>query len=158
MVNRSSRNKACQILKRFALGRITDCDCENAFTYLWPDKDGVLFALYRTVFEISGDTDKSLAYIFLRGSEMRKRVCRWILFLKTDLEYEWPEDRLAPGIRDFYNPNFFDKLFCLEARIIRSNQKFISQGDYQVWPFFRDSDFTAAKLACAQKRMTSRTP
>lgn len=153
MINQASRNESCRILKKFALGKITGSECENAFAELWPNDDRILFALYRTIFEISGDTDKPLPHLFARGSEMRKRVCRWIFFLKTDLEYEWPEDRFAPGVRDLYKPNWFDKLFLLEARIIRLNRNYISRGDYQVWPFFRQSDFDAARKMCSQRKI-----
>ena len=110
MIDKESRSHARTLLKQFALGKLTGCECESEFSELYPNsQDAVIYALYRTIFEISGDADKPLPYIFSRGSEMRKRICRWIFFLKTDLEYEWPKDRLAPGIKDFYKPNWFDK-------------------------------------------------
>ncbi len=153
MVNRKSRDQTCRILKRLALGRISSYECENEFVDLYSNSDDpVIFALYRTVFEMGGELDKPLAHLFVRGGEMRRRVCRWIFFLKTDLEYEWPQEQLAPGVRDFYKPNWFDKLFGLHSQIIRSNEEFCSHGDYRIWPFFRESDFSAAKAACAQRR------
>ena len=153
MVDPIARKRARDLLKKIALGKMTSYECENGFLDLNPGtNDPAIFAFYRTVFEMGGDIDKPLAHLFARGSEMRKRVCRWIFFLKTDLEYEWPKEQLAPGIKDFYKPNWFDKLFGLHSRIVRSNEEFCSHGDYRIWPFFREVDLNAAKAACAQRR------
>ena len=159
MVDPVARRCARDILRKLILGRSSSYECENAFVGLYSNSDDpVIYALFRTVFELGGDIDKPLPHLFVRGREMRKRACRWILFLKTNLEYKWPKDRLAPGIRDFYKPNLFDKFFLLESRILRSNQEFCSRGDYSVWPFFRESDFKAAKIGRVRKRNLFQTP
>ena len=155
MVDRESRIQAISVLKRLALGRSTSYDSENILMDLCATtSDPIIYALFKTVFEIGGDCDESLACVFSKGSKMRKRICRWILFLKTDLKYEWPKERLAPGIKDFYKPNWFDKLFGLDARIMLSNKTFMSRGDYQVWPFFRQSDLEGAKEICRNRLLS----
>jgi len=140
MVDRVSRPKAAALLKKLALGRITTDEFEIG---LWElkSKDPVLVALDDTIAEMAGDQDPSLAPAFARGTEMRKRVCRWILFLRTDLDYLWPAERMAPGIRDFYRPAWYDKLFRLDKRMLKSNIRFFAAGDYEVWPFLRKGDF-----------------
>lgn len=149
MIDRTSRDRTCKILKSLALGKVTNYECENQFLDL-PKDDPAVYALFRTVNEIGGDREESLRSVFKRGSEMRKRLCRWIFFLKTDLEYQWPQEREAPGIRDFYKPNWFDKTFGLPSR--SADTEFCSRGDYNVWPFLREEDFKAARLACAERR------
>jgi hypothetical protein len=153
MIDKSARKRARNFLKKLALGRSTSYECENEFLDLCSNSDDpVIFALYRTISEMSGEFDKPLSHLFTRGGEMRKRVCRWIFFLQTDLEYEWPKVQLAPGIRDTYNPNWFDKILGLESRIVRSNQDFCSHGDYHMWPFISESDLNSVKAMCAQQR------
>ena len=153
MIDHIARKRARSLLKKLVLGRLTSYECENEFVELYSNSvDPVIFALYRTVFELGGELDKPLAHLFVKGGEMRKRVCRWIFFLQTDLEYEWPKVQLAPGIRDSYKPNWFDRMFGLKSRIVRSNQVFCGHGDYRIWPFIRESDFNSAKAMCAQQR------
>jgi len=153
MVDQNARKRARGFLNKLALGRLTNYQCENEFIDLVEEtKDPVIFALFRTVREINGDAETFELKVFSRGGEMRKRLCRWILFLKTDLEYEWPKERFAPGLRDLYRPNWLYKLLRLHSQIVRSNERLFSQGDYPVWPFLREADFDAARLACADRQ------
>jgi hypothetical protein len=149
MVDREARRRSRGLLKKLALGRITNYECENEFLDLLDStSDPVVFALYRTIREVSGETEHVVSNVFFKGGEMRNRLCRWIVFLKTDLEYQWPEDRLAPGLRDLYRPTLFDKLSGRHSRIIRSNTQFFTRGDYSVWPFLQKADFEIARSAC----------
>lgn len=155
MIDRNARKRTSDVLKKLALGKMTSYECENELLGLYPNSnDPAIFAIYRTVFEMGGENDKPLAHLFVRGGEMRKRICRWIYFLKTDLEYEWPKEQLAPGIRDFYKPNLLDKFFGLNSRITLSKKKYISRGDYQVWPFFRRADLEATKEICRDRLLS----
>jgi hypothetical protein len=151
MIDQNSRRQAATILKRFALGRITNYQCENEFLEL-PADDPVIYALSRTIMDISGDADKSYAEMFPRGSETRSRVCRWILFLKTEIEYKWPPERRFPGLRDLYRANWFEKLFRRDHAVARANERIFRHGDYNVWPFLREADLNAARLACAERQ------
>jgi len=150
MVEQESRKRARALLKKLALGKATNYECENEFMDLLSySKDPVIFAFFRTIRELSGDAEERLSNMFSRGGQMRKRLCRWILFLETDLEYEWPKQRLAPGLRDFYRPNWFDEFLGIEAH---TNAAFCGLGEYDVWPFFREADLYTAKAACAQRK------
>jgi hypothetical protein len=149
MIEKRARRKVSELLRKVALGRVTSDEFENALLdMLSASKDGVIYAVYRTVSEMADETDQSLAHLFERGGEMRNRLCRWILFLKTDLKYEWPKERLAPGLRDFYRPNWLDQLSGVN---LSTNSAFCGRGDYHVWPFIREADFHAAKKACAKR-------
>jgi len=158
MVDKDSRKRAVGLLKKAVLGRITNYECEDGFLDLISEsKDGVLFAIFRTIREASGEDERSLSEIFPKGHEMRKRLCRWILFLKSDLEYEWPRERLAPGLRDLYRPNWLDEFTGAVSRISRSNTNFFSQGNYSVWPFVRKEDYDTARTSY-RNRVLSHTP
>lgn len=75
------------------------------------------------------------------AEEGKPIAARYILFLKTDLEYEWPR---KTGIKEV--PWAFLGLFTfgvstfLRNRIKAKGEK----GDKSVWPFYRHSDFEAA--------------
>lgn len=145
IVDQAARRNAAVLLKRVAIGRISKDKCESGFLDLLSHtEDPVIYAMYRTVFDIGADSEQNLTGVFMRHSAMRHRLCRWILFLKTGLEYKWPRERMAPGLRDLYNATFFDKMFNLDDGINRSNKHLFSQGDYDVWPFLRKADFVAA--------------
>jgi hypothetical protein len=89
MVEQDHRERARELLKKFVLGKATNYECENDFMDLLShSKDPVIFALFRTIRELSGDAERRLSETFLKGGQMRKRLCRWILFLETDLKYE----------------------------------------------------------------------
>ena len=137
-----SRRACASLLKKVALGWITKDECESAFLdVLNSTHDPVVFALYRTLFDIGGENEQNISKIFVKGSEMRHRVCRWIMFLRSVCEYQWPKERLAPGLRDLYAPTWFDKIFRLNVRIAKNNRLFFSHGDYDVWPFLHKTDF-----------------
>lgn len=76
--------------------------------------------------------------------QYRRDVVRWILFLRSGLEYEWPECR-------FINPAFLSLSGCLfflvtlgiGPRIIGRRQfaAWSASGDFSVWPFLRWCDY-----------------
>lgn len=152
MVDRMARRRVSVLLKRLALGRIKNYECEDGLLELVAQtNDPVVFALFRTVRELSGDAEDSMHTVFARGGEMRRRLCRWLVFLRTDLEYRWPRDRQAPGLRDLYRTNWFDRLFRRERGIAQTTARFCSQGDYHVWPFLTRDEFDASRMACRQR-------
>ena len=69
---------------------------------------------------------------------LRREVARWVLFLGTDLEYEWPV--LPAPLRVAWFLLSFATL-GLAGRIARKLQESDDDG---LWPFRRRSDFEAA--------------
>ncbi len=79
--------------------------------------------------------------------EGRRQVLRWVLFLRSDLEYEWPQFRLI-------NPALVSLSGCLLSvltlgilprwRFAREFAEWQRSGEYSVWPFLRRSDFDEA--------------
>ncbi|WP_426339202.1 hypothetical protein ACN9MZ_23095 [Pseudoduganella sp. S-14] len=69
----------------------------------------------------------------------RKEIARWVLFLKTDLPYEWP----VPTFQESFF-RFFGNLFTFGRFNRRYQNEIALLGDTEVWPFLRRSDFEAA--------------
>jgi hypothetical protein len=134
MIDRASRDAVFDQLRRAATGRSTAFECENVLLSL-QSEDQAIKALRLTMREIIDEHDTSLKSLFTKGSEMRSRLIRWLLFLKTDCDYSWPDVKLPSGVLDFYKPTFFDRLTGAGERIQKQIKNFIESGDYSCWPF-----------------------
>ena len=65
--------------------------------------------------------------------EWKRVIARWVMFLHSDFEYEWPNVSY-PGLRP------------LERTFYRKKEKrFMESGDYDVWPFISKASFESAK-------------
>lgn len=78
--------------------------------------------------------------------EAKTEVARWILFLRTDLEYEWPR---LQGLA--WLALFITNLITLglAGTVVRRRMK--RAGDAEVWPFLRQSDYEAALTSPASR-------
>ncbi len=68
---------------------------------------------------------------------------RWILFLRSDLEYEWPVYFYAnrfPDIQWLLNKRSFGR-YPYIPRPNESLRNWTTHGDFEVWPFIRVSDY-----------------
>jgi len=79
-------------------------------------------------------------------SEGLTELRRWILFLRSDLEYEWRTDRFSGTGGCLLN------LLTLGWWARRVGKKMTSMGGFQVWPFIRDSDYRQALAQQASQR------
>jgi len=72
---------------------------------------------------------------------VRREAARWILFLKTDLPYEWPvEPRSLVGSLVWIVVNLVTVGLCARS----AERRFAQSGDIAVWPFVRRSDYEAS--------------
>lgn len=97
----------------------------------------------------SDDNEYRLSGAYSLTREVRAEVLRWILFLRSDSEYEWPPIR-------FINPFFASASIsgCLlslltlgmwgRAEAKRSFEEWIKSGEFSVWPFHSLSEFEQA--------------
>lgn len=69
----------------------------------------------------------------------KQKIARIMLFLYSDLEYEWPKHPLT-GLKRFATTVFS---FGLLPRYFDKRWK--SSGDFEIWPFIRRSDFERCK-------------
>ena len=135
MIDRNSRNKLAELLRSLASGLISNDEFEDSI----PDSD-----------------DEAVSEVFLKGgwllySDMKeyklkgkdtlekvvkKEVARWVLFLKSNYEYSWPN---VPFLQRALHAVSFGSLGTSYAKV------WASSGDLDVWPFLKSEHFAIAK-------------
>jgi hypothetical protein len=133
MIDRAGRDALAVQLRRLASGRLTNAEFDSV--RLDRAEDEALVAI--------GDAGWSLyddVFVYrLRGRRALKResldaVARCVLFLDTNLAYEWPARR--PSIK-----SLLFTLVTLGRWLKRDRQRWEALGPYHVWPFYRESDY-----------------
>ena len=135
MIDKESRSQLAHLLRQLSVGQIANDQFEDQ---LPRSKD-------RAVREVIGQA--WLLYDDMREHKLvgpskkdRPEVARWILFLQTDFEYEWPS--LPAWLRII---GFMPSILTLGLVWAPYRMWFERQGDCSVWPFLRDEDFKDAK-------------
>jgi hypothetical protein len=139
ILDRESRRSLAELLRHLVAGLITNDEFENQ------RPRGSHDLAVRQVFEegawfLYDDTcEHRLIGRRRLATRDRQNVARWILFLETDLTYEWP---VVPfGLRLALIPLNLLTLGLL-GRVV---QRFASSGGpTDLWPFRRHSDYQAA--------------
>jgi len=141
MIDRAARDRFSQGIRALAAGLVTNDEFEDTRYYPLKSADRAISAIYQdgACGLYADEDDVRLIGARALSREDKTQVARWVLFLKTDLPYEWP--MLS-----------FPRMFALSlanlvtlglAGRLYSNWC-IRQGEPEVWPFIRDSDYTAA--------------
>jgi hypothetical protein len=132
MVHREDRDVACKLIEQLANGEITNDDFDGAFPRR--SKDRALFPVYANVwFHYSPHTHKLVSKQALKA-EAKQLLKRCVAFLRSDLEYEWPDYNWIDPKR------FLLGLLGQRRKIERDFERFKTAGDFEVWPFLRASD------------------
>jgi hypothetical protein len=144
MVSRQDRDVLIDLLVKFFSGDITNYQFEEGI----PDsEDSGIWPIVSSVWCFYDDTIEHKVEDRSPLSEDNKEMfMRWILFLKTDNEYEWPPISY-PGIRPLEH-GIFSKLFGKKLK----EEKFISSSEYEVWPFYNKESY---EMAVAKHGLTS---
>jgi len=136
MVDQAGRTALAEHLRRLASGRLTNAEFDDV--RLDRSGDEALVAI--------GDAGWSLYDDFfvyrLRGRraltrDAREAVARWILFLDSDLPYEWLARR--PTLK-----SILYALVTFGSSARRDRQRWEASGPHHVWPFFRETDYHKA--------------
>ncbi len=130
MVERDARDRLALLLRRLATGRITNDEFEDALP--WGSEDAAIWAVFREgAWCLYDDLDEHrLVGKHRLSRENRREVAKWILFLKSDKEYEWPRHRAWKSL--LYWPANVITL-GLMARMCR--RRWRTDPDRQAWPF-----------------------
>jgi hypothetical protein len=150
MVDRKARDTLAEQLRHLVSGLITN----DQFNAALPVKtqDTGFWALEEQAWFLYSDLSQhKLTGSHALSTSDRRTISRFILFLHSDLEYEWSKHpctglvRLLLSILSFGQfPKHFDN-------------KWKAQGDYDVYPFFRNGDYEKAnanpKLLAGGKRV-----
>ncbi|WP_299685815.1 hypothetical protein [uncultured Tateyamaria sp.] len=157
VADRDARNKAALLLRRFAVGRITNDEFEDGAP---TTADPAVAAIWDTAWVYYSDLREHR----LRGPDRlhpdaKRAWVRWILFLDSDLPYRWPAIR-HPG-NDPEAGRRCDLLAWLIGSLSRvsatpEQERFTNSGHYPVWPFSSVRDYKAAlrnpkRLACQKQ-------
>ena len=136
MIDRAGRAALAEHLRRLASGRLTNAEFDSV--RLDHSDDEALVAI--------GDAGWSLYDDFfvyrLRGRRALKPetldvVGRCILFLDSDLTYEWPARR--PTVK-----SVLLTVLTFGRWLRRDRRRWEASGPHHVWPFFRESDYQRA--------------
>jgi hypothetical protein len=126
MIDRKARDLLAENYRHLISGQITNDQFEDR---LLKSKDaGVEEIFHRGAWPLYDDLhEHKLTGKWAIPKESKPIAARFILFLKTDLEYEWPRTSKLLN---------FGFLFQLK--------KIFRKDNYSVWPFYRRSDYEQA--------------
>jgi len=138
MIDRNARDAAIALLKKILAEDITNYEFEDQ----WPDKSSefVITAIAEQLWFYYDDYPKTKFMRAGLGPEVTSFIERAIVFLSSDVEYEWPEYSFATE-----NRSLFERLFGLgKRRSTEQWEKFKAAGEIDAWPFLRIADYKHA--------------
>ncbi len=137
MVDRGNRDVGATVLRDLVDGRITNDEFMGRFPR---STDPAL----RAILDFAWGQFSDLRVHKLTGRDAptaERRACleRCYLFLRSDLEFEWPlpKPSIARGLL---------QIISLGRWFRASEEEYRSKGDFEVWPFFRKADYEARVL------------
>jgi hypothetical protein len=140
MIDRKARDILAENYRHLITGQITNDEFEDRLKFT---KDIAIDEIYyRGAWPLYDDLhEHKLTGEWAISEEGKPIAARFILFLKTDLEYEWPR---KTGGKAF----LWALLGVFTLGIITIIRKLVAatgeKGDKDVWPFYRRSDYEAA--------------
>lgn len=135
MIDKSARTKLSESLRHLVSGQITNYQFDNNMSL--QSKDRAIRAIRLRAWHLYDD----LRQYKLKGKyaippKDKSVVARWLLFLKTDLEYEWPthpSETWWGMLLSLFSLTLIPKMFW--------NKKWTHSGNSKYWPFIREKDF-----------------
>ena len=135
MIDPDTRRKLSEGIRSLVSGNITN----DEFEELVPDsEDKAIYEIFQYgAWRLYSD----LKVYKLKGKnalpiELRPEIARWVLFLKTDYEYSWPEVSAWAWLLSLITLGLWNKVRRLR------NRKY---GDINVWPFISKLELEKAK-------------
>lgn len=137
MVDKTARRELAFHLRHLANGCITDDEFDDQSDDLAAYSADA--GLYAVRLEASWKFYDDFTETRFRGEQrlskqQRHEIARWILFLQNDLEFEWRDEPLRRKLQRF---------LAARCRWISTPEPF-HQGEKEVWPFFRRTDYESA--------------
>jgi hypothetical protein len=137
MIDIEARKKAAEIARRFVAGQVSNFDFENEFP---PSKDPAMWAIEDTLWCFYDDFEEHrLKDKWSVPKETKILMLRWVMFLYSHEEYEWPKISY-PGVRPI-EYGLFGKLFNRQKK----QHTFLDSGEIEYWPFINKESFQNAK-------------
>jgi hypothetical protein len=139
MVDRQSRRQLAELLRHLVAGLITNDEFEARCPRRSNDA-AIRQVLHEGAWFLYDDLQEHRLTGHQKPSAAdRQSVARWILFLESDVEYEWP---VVPLVIRLALLPFNLVTMGFVGRMV---QRYASRGgDAEVWPFRRQADYQAA--------------
>ncbi len=140
MIDREARNKLAEAIRALSSGLISNDEFEDYRSPYSNTDDAIGEIYYKGAWSLYSDMQEyKLKGIHRLKPEEKTYAARLIMFLKTDLPYEWPISLGKEGITQTL-------LSILSLGFSQSfyNRKFKTYGEISVWPFIRVSDYENA--------------
>lgn len=144
MVDRNARAQLARCLRRLVSAQITNDEFEDQLPLeVHRSRDKGVQALRWAAWMLYNDLhEHRLVGAHAVGRTGRRHIARWVLFLGSGHEYEWPF--ISHGVRWLLVlPNLLS--FGLLGRCLARWQD--SAGNPEVWPFIRKADLDRAVAA-----------
>lgn len=136
MVDIEARKVAAEIVRRFVGGNFSNFELENQFP---ASKDPALWAIEDSLWCFYDDLEEhKLEGKWSIPEETKKLMLRWVAFLYSDQEYQWPKISY-PGVRPIVY-GFWGRLFNMHKK----QAAFLSVGDIALWPFISKESYQQA--------------
>jgi hypothetical protein len=140
VVDREARNKLAEAMRALANGLITNDEFEDKRLPRCKDDPAISEIFSKGAWLLYSDLEEyRLTGIHQLNENTKSVVARWVLFLKTDLPYEWPVSNIQQGLL-----RFVANILTLGAANKTYVRKYHASGDINVWPFLRRIDYELA--------------
>jgi hypothetical protein len=140
MIDRPARRQLAEAIRALVSGQISNDEFEDRVSVT--SQDPAVHEVFESgAWGLYSDTHEyHLKGRYKLARADKSHVARWVLFLQTDLPYEWP--RLRGWQQLAYLLGSLATL-GIAARVYRSRWR--RRGDFEVWPFIRTADLRAAR-------------
>jgi hypothetical protein len=134
------RKQAAIALRRFLAGKTANFLFEKE----WPhSNDRAIEAIFSSLWCLYDDfKTHRLVGLHALHPDQRRACLRWLMFLDTDLPYEWP-DAETPGHHPYVRNSVWPSLFARKPTLA-ARHAFIGSRTYAVWPFAQRRDYLRA--------------
>ena len=145
MVDRQARDSAVKVLRTFMDGTISNYKYDDTFPK--SGSDPALAAIWTNLwFYYSDVREHTLGAKHALTPEARALFERSLLFLKSDLEFQWPSPKLKLRFGLL-------RLLGFGRKLRQREEREMSVGDKDFWPFLHQADYQKI----AQSKLDSRT-
>ena len=138
MIDRPSRDSLALLLRRLANGRVSNYEYMKGSVPLTESRDPALAAIEEIVWSNYCDcAPRRYVGRHQLSRAGRRDIARIVVFLRSDVEYEWPAQPRSTLLRAMA----VLLTFGLSELFITVRHASMSFGDLAVWPFLRNHDF-----------------
>ena len=137
-MNRNDRNLLAENLRHYLSGTITNFEFMDRIDPIYSTKDKGARAIEQEFWFCYDEfTEHKNSGKYKLSEETENHIKRFILFLKSDNEYEWKDPKFPNPINWVLNLLKF-KIYSKKTREKETEK--IEVGDQRVWPFFRETE------------------